>query len=308
MAYQQLKDRLRTAGFTLPTPFTEDGTAVNHDALEANVTFLRDAGASLLIPCGNTGEYYSLSNDERVGVVETVADTVDDSATVIGGIGGSTKNALSLLERYEAAGVDGVLVMYPRHTYVHEDGLRSYYERIADATNLGVVLYKRGPRLSLENIAALSKRENVVCVKFAQNDVELFGKAVSETPGDVVWSTGVAERFVPAYTLEGATGFTTGLGNFAPEPVLALAEAVQAGNLDRVKRIRDALRPYEDLRDETGTDNGFEAANNVPAVKYGQELAGLYSGPVREPLVELSEEAKTRCRQYFQRMTERPTE
>jgi 4-hydroxy-tetrahydrodipicolinate synthase len=79
-----------------------------------------------------------------------------------------------LLERYEAAGVDGVLVMYPGHTYVHEDGLRSYYERNADATDLGVVLYKLGPRLSLANVAALSERENVLCLKFAQNDVDLF--------------------------------------------------------------------------------------------------------------------------------------
>ena len=113
MVYETLKDRLRTAGFTLPTPFTEDGTAVNHDALEAHVGFLRDAGANLFIPCGNTGEYYSLSNAERVSVVQTVVDAVDDSATVIGGIGGSTKNAISLLERYEEAGADGVLVMYP---------------------------------------------------------------------------------------------------------------------------------------------------------------------------------------------------
>ena len=116
-------------------------------------------------------------------VVRTVVEAVGDDATVIGGVGGSTKKVRSLLERYEAAGVDGVLVMYPGHTYVHEDGLRSYYERIADATDLGVVLFKRGPRLSLANVAALSERENVVCVKFAQNDVDLFATAVSETPG-----------------------------------------------------------------------------------------------------------------------------
>ncbi|WP_225336393.1 dihydrodipicolinate synthase family protein [Halomicrobium urmianum] len=304
MAYETLKEGLSNAGFTLPTPFTEDGTAVNHDALAANVEFLRDAGASLFVPCGNTGEYYSLSNDERAGVVRTVVDAVGDDAIVIGGVGGSTKNALSLLERYEAAGADGVLVMYPRHTYVHEDGIRSYYERIADATDLGVVLYKRGPRLSLANVAALSGRENVVCVKFAQNDVDLFAKAVSRTPGDVVWSTGVAERFVPAYALEGATGFTTGIGNFAPEPVLALADAVRAGDFDRAKRIRDGLRPYEDLRDESGVGSDFDAANNVPSVKYGQELAGLYGGPVREPLAELPDEVKTRCREYYDRLTD----
>jgi 4-hydroxy-tetrahydrodipicolinate synthase len=93
IAYETLKDGLRDAGFTLPTPFTEDGTTVNHDALAANVEFLCDAGASLFIPCGNTGEYYSLSNDERVSVVRPVVDAVGDDATVIGGVGGSTKKS-----------------------------------------------------------------------------------------------------------------------------------------------------------------------------------------------------------------------
>ena len=152
-------------------------------------------------------------------------------------------------------------------------------------------------------MAALSERENIICVKFAQNDIDLFAKAVSETPGDVVWSTGVAERFVPAYALKGVVGFTTGIGNFAPDPVLALIDAVRADDLGRAKRIRDGLRPYEELRDESSTESDFGATNNVPAVKYGQELAGLYGGPVREPLVELSEETKVRCRRYYQRIT-----
>jgi len=56
MPYETLNDGLRDAGFTLPAPFTEDGTAVNHRA-GANVEFLRDAGASLFIPCGNTDGY-----------------------------------------------------------------------------------------------------------------------------------------------------------------------------------------------------------------------------------------------------------
>ena len=117
-----------------------------------------------------------------MSVIRTVVDVVDDAATVIGGESGSMKNVRSLLERYKATGGDGIFVICPGHTYVHEDGLRSYYERITGATDLGVVLFKRGPRLSLANVAALSEREKLVCVKFAQNDVDLFATAVSETP------------------------------------------------------------------------------------------------------------------------------
>lgn len=64
------------------------------------------------------------------------------------GAGGSTKAAIVLVERYGAAGVDGVMVMYPLHTYVHQQGAVEYHRRIATATNLPVVLYKHGPALS----------------------------------------------------------------------------------------------------------------------------------------------------------------
>lgn len=304
MAYESLKASLRDVGFTLPTPFRAGKDEVDHDALTEQVEFLCDAGANVLIPCGNTGEYYSLTNEERIAVVETTVEAADERVTVVGGLGGSTKNALSLLDAYEDVGADAVMVMYPSHTYLHEDGVLEYYSRIASATDLGVVLYKRGPRLSVENIASLSERENVVAVKFAVNDVKEFSEAVSTAPGDVVWSNGIAERFAPAFWVEGAEGFTTGIGNFVPEQVLALMDALREENIDRAREIRDVLRGYENLREEPGDGNHMSAGNNVPAVKYGLELAGLYGGPVREPLVELSDDDTRRCENLYERITE----
>jgi 4-hydroxy-tetrahydrodipicolinate synthase len=301
--YETLKSELRDVGFTVPTPFTEDGSAVHHDALAKNLQFLRDAGANVIIPNGNTGEYYSLSHDERVAVVQTTVDAIGDDVTVVGGLGGSTKTALRLLSAYEDASVDAVMVMYPSHTYLHEDGVREYYRRLAQATDLGMILYKRGERLSVENIAALSDLPNVVCVKFAQMNANTFARAVSMCSDDIVWSVGVAERVVPAFAAEGAEAFTTGIGNFAPEQVLALMDAVRSDDLERARELRDRFRPYEELREEPGPGNHMSAGNNVPAVKYGQELAGLYGGPVREPIVELSEADRERCRQYYDSIT-----
>ncbi|WP_152043136.1 dihydrodipicolinate synthase family protein [Salinigranum salinum] len=304
MTFEALKTNLRDAAFTTPTPFSADGDAVRHDALADNLRFLRDAGAGVVIPNGNTGEYYSLSHEERVAVVETTVETVGDDLTVVAGLGGSTKTALSLLSAYEDAGVDGVMVMYPAHTYLHEEGVADYYRCIADATDLGVVLYKRGPRLSVENVATLTAIENVVAVKFAQNDVNLFARAVAESEGDVVWSVGIAERFVPSFAAEGADAFTTGIGNFVPGAVLALMDAIRDGDLDRARHVRDVLRPYEELREEPGAGNHMSAGNNVPAVKYGLELAGQYGGPVREPLVDLAERDRERCESYYERILE----
>ncbi|QLG27352.1 dihydrodipicolinate synthase family protein [Halorarum halophilum] len=302
MDYEELKDGLRGVAFTNPTPFSEDGEDVLHDELATNVEWIVDRGAEVVIPCGNTGEYYSLSMDERAEVVATTAEAAGD-ATVVGGLGGSTKSALGLLSRYETAGVDAVMVMHPVHTYLHHEGIRRYYERIVEATDLGVVLYKRGPELTTDHLATLAEYDNVVAVKYADNDVKAFSGAISDTEDDVVWSNGIAERFALSFAIEGAEAFTTGIGNFVPEQVLALNDALREEDWDEARRIRDLLRPYEDLREDTGDANHVPAANNVPAVKFGQELAGLYGGPVREPLVDLSEADRERAETYYDRIT-----
>lgn len=299
MSYEDLKSGLRDVAFTTTTPFTEDGETVHHDAYAQNLEALESAGARLFLPCGNTGEYYALDREERVNVVRTTVETVDDDSVVVAGAGGSTKTVRSLVSQYESLGVDGVMIMHPDHTYAHEKGLYEYYRRIADSTDLGVVVYKRSHDISDELIANLSELDSVVGVKYAVNDIKSFSQATQSGSGDVVWSNGIAERFAPAFALEGAEGYTTGIGNFVPEATLALMEALRDGDMQEARRIRDLLRPYEDLREEPGSQNAISAANNVPAVKYGQELADLYGGPVREPLVELSPADKERAEEYY---------
>lgn len=304
MSYEMLTDGLRSVAFTTAVPFSEDGSDVEYDAYVDNLKAIEAAGGSLYIPCGNTGEYYSLNREERISVVETTVDAVSDESTVVGGAGGSTKTVISLAEKYADAGADGLMVMHPDHTYLHEEGVKQYYRDIAAGTDLGLVLYKRGPELSDDAIVELSDVENIVGVKYAVNDIKSFSELVGRVDDDFVCVNGIAERYAPAFALEGAEGFTTGIGNFVPGITLALHEAIQDGDLERARRIRNVVRPYENLREESGSNNAFAAANNVPAVKYGMELAGLYSGPVREPLVELSESDKARAEEYYDRIVE----
>lgn len=303
MTYERLKDHLRGVSFTTTAPFSEDGEDVLYDEAARNTEAVLDAGGQTFIPVGNTGEYYSLTDEERRGLVETTVDVAGDDAAVVAGVAGSTKEVIAQIRAYEDVGVDGVMVHDPDHTYIHREGVRRYYRRIAAATDLGVVLYKRGPEPSLPVISDLSTVDNVVGLKYAVNDVSAFSKAVRAVPGDIVFSTGIAERFAPAFALEGAEGFTTGIGSFAPEVPLALQAALEREDWERALAIRDLARPYEDFREEAGVENDLSAANNVPAIKFGLESAGLYGGPVREPLVELTPEQEERLAEYYDEMT-----
>lgn len=300
--YETLRTNLHSVAFTTPTPFSDDGEQIQHEEIASNVRTLYDEGGRVFIPCGNTGEYYSLSQSERIEVVRSTVDALPDDATVIGGAGGSTKNAARLLEAYEEVGADAAMVMYPRHTYIHEQGLIDYYRTLADSTDLGIILYKRGPLLSETVLDELSTIENVVAVKYAVNDVKQFSRLVKTVSGDVVWLNGVAERYALSYALEGADGLTTGIGNFVPQPVLALSNALSAGDWARAEEIRDALRPFEDFREEDGGGVAFSSAKNVPVVKHGLDLQGLAGGPVRDPLVELSRGDRERVETYLERI------
>ena len=302
MSYGRLKEHLRDVAFTTAVPFDEDGDAILHDELRRNTRAVMDAGGRTVIPCGNTGEYYSLADEERVAVVETTIEAVGDDGVVVAGVGGSTDDAVERIREYERAGADAVMIHGPDHTYIHRHGLVDYYRKLAESTDIGVVLYKRGPEISIPVVQELSTIENVVGVKFAVNDVNEFSKMVREVSGDVVFSTGIAERFAPAFALEGAEGFTTGIGSFVPDLVLALQDALERGDYERALELRDLARPFEDLREETGPNNDLSAANNVPVVKYGLELAGRYGGPVREPIVELSADSKRRAEEYYERI------
>lgn len=300
MTYRELRENLCDVGFTTTTPFGDDRDRVRHGKLEDNVRTLYDAGARLFVPCGNTGEYYSLSQSERIEVVRSTVGALDDDATVVGGAGGSTKDAIELLDAYADAGADAAMIMHPSHAYIHEQGLVEYYRSLASATDLGIVVYKRGPEITESVLDELASVENVVAMKYAANDVKEFSKLVDTVSDDLVCLNGVAERFAPAYALEGADGFTTGVGNFVPEPVLALSRALSDGEWERARRIRDVLRPFEDLREEAGETPPFGSAKNVPAVKLGMDVRGLYGGPVREPLVALSDEDRDRVEEYVE--------
>lgn len=302
MNYESLKDGLRGVLFTTTTPFDESGRNVLHEEIERNTRAVLDAGGRTFIPCGNTGEFHSLTREERLSVVETTAETVGDDGIVVAGTGGSTKDAIEQIAAYEEAGVDGVMIHGLDHTYRHRKGVAEYYRTLAESTDLGIVLYKRSPVPSIPVIAELSTIDNVVGAKFAVNDIDEFSRAVRDVPGDIVFCNGIAERFAPAFAIEGAEGFTTGVGSFVPNATLALQEALERGEWERARNLRDLLRPLEDIRTEPGADNVIEGANNVPVVKYGLELAGRYGGPVREPIVGLSAEDEARVEDHYRRI------
>jgi 4-hydroxy-tetrahydrodipicolinate synthase len=203
------------------------------------------------------------------------------------GVGHSITTALSQLETVRKLGVDAVMIHYPQHVFISEEGLLAYYrELLTAAKGLNVVLYKKGELLTDEMLEKLMDHENLVGVKYAFGRIVDFSRTVHKLGHKIVWSCGTAERFAPFFFLAGAKAFTSGLCNFAPKVSKGMYDALKIGDYKQAMEIQKMVSPLEDLREGRGV------ANNVPIIKAAMDHVGLKGGLCRPPIHPLSDEER----------------
>jgi 4-hydroxy-tetrahydrodipicolinate synthase len=287
MDHEKFKDILSGFSVTTTTPFSDDLSQIDIDAISTNTEFLVKDDVRLIIPNGNTGEFYSLSEEEWAEVLQGSVDASGGKATIMSGVGHSIKTAVSQLDTVRDFGVTAVMVHYPQHVFSSEEGLLSYYRTIIEAAkDLNVVLYKKGPLLTDAMLEKLMTFENLVGVKYAFGRIVDFSRTVHRLGHRIVWSCGTAERFAPFFFLAGAKAFTSGLCNFAPQVSRRMFDALKKGDFKEAMEVQRMITPLEDLRESRG------GANNVPIVKAAMDYVGLKGGLCRPPIHPLSEEEK----------------
>src|SRR4029079_10018340 len=110
-------------GTALVTPFTRGG-----DFDEAAIRRLGrrqiDAGIHFLVPCGTTGENPTLTDAERVRVVEVLVDEARGEVPILAGAGGyNTREVIELANEMRKAGASGLLSVAPYYNKPTQEGL-----------------------------------------------------------------------------------------------------------------------------------------------------------------------------------------
>lgn len=298
---ERVRESLRGVAVGLLTPFDEN-LEIEHWKIEENAQSLYESGVRTFLAAANISEYHSLSQEERVSVTKTSVDALPSDACVLAGVGGSTESAQDLIGAYDEVGADAMMIMPPDHTYIHEEGLLQYYRELAAVTETPLVPYVRGFDPSVNYLVELTRIESVVGIKYTLEDPVKLGAAVRAGVDDVVWVDGLAEPYAVSFWAEGIEGFSAGVSNFRPEVGLELFDALSNREWDRARTLRDACLPYQNFRDESGTDNAVPGAVSVPAVKKGLDLAGLHGGAVREPLRPLTDDEERRAEELYERL------
>lgn len=288
MSPDELRARLGSGLLSFPVTHFDDELELNEAAYRQHCAWLIDHGPAALFAAGGTGEFFSLTFEEVAAVVAAAAAEASRRLPIVAGCGYGTRTAVQLAQSVESAGADGVLLLPPYLVSASQEGLATHVETICRATALGVIVYNRDNCvLSAETLARLAERNpNLIGFKDGVGDIELMVRIRCMLGDRLVYIGGppTAETFAQAYLAIGVATYSSAIFNFLPGWALRFYRAVRAGDANTVERELDRfVLPYLALRNRR---SGYA----VSIVKAGMKAVGRPAGPVRPPLVDLTEE------------------
>ena len=212
-------------------PLAADGEVVDEPVLRALVNRSIQGGVHGLVPCGSTGEFTSLSFEERKLVLEIVLDETAGRVPVLAHTGAmTTQEAISLSQHAERAGAFGVMVVAPYYEPLSASEIARYYQDVACSVEVGVMVYNlptaTGVNLSPEQIADMAALAPNICyVKDTSGDMSQAAQLIHDY-GDVVSTFVGLDTLYFASIVEGSSGSVLGTANLLPTELAAIWDAL----------------------------------------------------------------------------------
>ncbi len=273
----------RLAGVYAPicTPFSASED-LDAGALSDNLARYAESGIHGYLTLGSNGENRSLTEQERLAVLEVVARERREGQLVMAG---ATYDAQRDTERFIAAaadlGADVALVLSPGYfrKQMTEEVLYRYFSTLADNAPIPILLYNApgfsGMVLEPPLVARLATHPNIVGMKdSASSGIEAF--LALQRPDFAVLAG--SANFLLRAMLGGSPGGTVSLANSFPEVALRLYAYGVARDEDRGPAYQEYV---------TRVNGAISGAFGVPGVKAAMDLAGFQGGYPRRPLLPL---------------------
>ncbi|HOY68704.1 MAG TPA: 4-hydroxy-tetrahydrodipicolinate synthase [Candidatus Ozemobacteraceae bacterium] len=262
----------------LVTPF-HDGQ-IDLDALYRLLDLHLAAGTDGLVISGTTGESATLTGDEKIRLMETVAGRVTGKIGLMFGTGGnSTAAAVEMTRRAESLGADSVLVVTPYYNKPTPAGQIAHYQAVAAATKLPVLLYnvpgRTGTNMTAATVLELAKVPNIRGIKEASGNIEQAMDILRAAPAGFELVSGEDALNLPLMAV-GARGTISVTANVAPRLMKEFVDAALRNTWDEARR-----RHFELLDLHRAM---FYESNPIPC-KTALALMGLIRDEFRLPLV-----------------------
>ncbi|MHC4594527.1 MAG: dihydrodipicolinate synthase family protein [Planctomycetota bacterium] len=274
------------------TPFRSDELFL--DDLRFNLRKLNKTDLTGYFALGSNGEFKSLTDKEQIQILEVFAEEKGDKVVMVGTGCESTKQTIEKSKLASEMGFDYVSILTPSYFAKQIDGatLQCYYERIADSTDIPVLLYNvpgftGGVQIPPQVVLELSRHPNIVGMKDSSPTGPAKFLACLDPTEDFNVLAGSANFFYPALHL-GAAGGVVSLANVLPGPCCDLYRLFTQDKYADAKELHFKLARL---------NQAFSGLWGVAGVKAAMDVTGFKGGQPRHPLQSLTDGAKEQIRQ-----------
>ena len=280
-------------GTALVTPFTRDG-AVDEAGVRRLARRQIDAGIHFLVPCGTTGESPTLSEDERVRIVQLVVEEAAGSVPVLAGAGGyDTREVIHTARRMKQAGAQGLLSVTPYYNKPTPEGLFQHYSAIAGEVGLPVIVYnvpgRTGCNIDVATLVRLSGVPGIVGVKEASGNISQMVEICGAVPKDFLVLSG-DDALTLSLMAVGGHGLISVSANEVPAEMTRMVECAERNDFAAARQIHAQLLPLLLVN--------FIESNPIP-VTSAMASMGLLHEVYRLPMVAPREASRARIRQVL---------
>lgn len=274
------------------TPFTADGSSVDVAAIADQVEHIVGNGVQGLVPGGSTGEFTTMTLEERKQANAAYVEAAAGRVPVVAGTGAlSTADTIELTQHAKDVGAVAAMIVPPFYDAPSFEELVAHYEAVSEAVDLPIMYYNlpgnTGVTLTPEQIAELARRTKVSSFKDTGGDAAWFGQVLRDHTDDIEALNGWDTLTFAGLAL-GAQAGVWGAASVIPRACADLYQALGVdGDLARARELWSVIQPVCVF---------LESHNYACAIKTGVELVGHPAGPVRRPVLPMAEEHREELR------------
>lgn len=289
------------------TPFNEGDLSLNEAGYRKNFRhWIEHLGIAGFFVGGKQAEFFSMTMDERKRAAEiAVEECAGKAGVMISCTDENINRVIELAEHAQSIGADYIVVHTPVFYFGAgtEETIYEYYKYISEKVDIGVALWNQPPdcgyTLSPELCMKLAELPNIVAVKYSvprETYVRLSQmagkKLIVSTSSEEDWLQNIIELNWQVY-LCSTPPFV--LQTTCDKRIDEYTKLAFSGQTEAARRVRDSLDPVRKAFKDSRPAGKPQAHQ-----KYWQELLGQVGGPVRRPLLQLTETEKTCIKEAFE--------
>ena len=264
------------------TPFGKDGN-VDYELLKKLIDHLLSTGTDGILVSGTTGEGPTLTEEEKIELIEKTVEYVAGRVPVVAGTGSNnTKATIQYTNKVaKIDGVDAALVVVPYYNKPDQAGMIAHFTAVADNVDLPIVMYnipgRTGVTMEVKTIAELSKHQNIIGIKDCTGIVNM-AEIVANTPNDFLAFTGEDADALAARNV-GAQGVISVASHLFGKEISQMYAANSKGDNEIAGELMRDLTPKKALFSHPSPSPVKAALNHV----------GIEVGGCRLPILALDD-------------------